>query len=394
MNGLTKHITYCQLGQMKLSCVLILDPRGVVYSGGIDVIARHKMYAQNLAIIKPERMLSLLVFSAGVSKSKSYKSGNLRIEYISHPTINSIDFAKKAMSIINFKNYDIKLIVAGDPWESFWSAYLLNKLGSKKIPIQIQLHGDIANPAWKKIGFQNRIRFNLAKLSISKAHGIRAVSNSQAVKVAKIFKIKKAQICVIPVPINNLRLISSISSKRPKTLGLIGRIHNDRGIYNFINLVTSLTVVRDDFTVVIAGSGPDESRFLEEIKNVLPKSKIRFLGHLPEKELQKVWKEIGVLVSTAPAESYGRAMREALVAGVPVWATKSSGVEDLISQAGKDAVKILDLTKSNHELSKEFDQLLKSKVSLSFRKQFKKDNSTYAQLLAKSWVDLIDKKKL
>ena len=84
-------------------------------------------------------------------------------------------------------------------------------------------------------------------------------------------------------------------------------------------------------------------------------------------------------------------MREALVAGVSVWATLSSGVEDLISKAGKDAVKILDLEKSNYELSKEFDQLLKNKVLQSIRKQFIKDNSTYAQLLAKSWVDLINK---
>jgi glycosyltransferase involved in cell wall biosynthesis len=265
---------------------------------------------------------------------------------------------------------------------------------SKKVPIQIQLHGDIANPAWKRISLQNKIRFSLARFSISKASGIRAVSNSQALNVVKIFKIKKTQISVTPVPINNLRLASDISSKRPKTLGLIGRIHNDRGIYNFIKLVKLLTVVRDDFTVVIVGGGPDESRFLKEIKDLLPKSKIRFLGHLPEKELKKVWKGIGVLVSTAPAESYGRVMREALVAGVPVWATKSSGVEDLISKAGKDTVKILDLTKGNHVLSKEFDQLLKSKVSLSFRKQFIKDNSTYAQLLAKSWVDLINKQKL
>jgi hypothetical protein len=117
------------------------------------------------------------------------------------------------------------------------------------------------------------------------------------------------------------------------------------------------------------------------------------LGHLSETELKEVWKEIGVLVSTAPAESYGRAMREALVAGIPVWAMKSSGVEDLTSKAGKDAVRILDLTKSSQELSMELDQLLKSKVSPSFRKQFIKDNSTYAQLLAKSWIDLINKQK-
>jgi glycosyltransferase involved in cell wall biosynthesis len=376
---------------MNNSCVVILDPRGVILSGGADVIERHNSYALHLSKSNPKNKISLVILTAGSSQVKNQQSSGLYLEVISKPTFNSIKFAKAALKKIRSKNLNVKLLVAGDPWESFWSAYLLNKLSSKKAPIQIQLHGDIANPAWKKISLQNRIRFNFAKFSMSKANGIRAVSNSQALKVAKIFKIKKAQICVIPVPINNLRLTSSISSKRPKTLGLIGRIHNDRGIYNFIKIVKSLTVVRDDFTVVIAGSGPDESRFLKEIKELLPKSKIRFLGQLSEKDLRKIWREIGVLVSTAPAESYGRVMREALVAGVPVWATKSSGVEDLISKAGKDTVKILDITNSNHELSKEFDQLLKSKVSLSFRKQFIKDNSIYAQLLAKSWVDLINK---
>jgi glycosyltransferase involved in cell wall biosynthesis len=378
---------------MNNSCVIILDPRGIILSGGADVIERHNSYALHLSKGNPKNKISLMILTAGTSQVKNQQSNGLYLEVISKPTFNSIKFAKAALKKIRSKNLDVKLLVAGDPWESFWSAYLLNKLSSKKAPIQIQLHGDIASPAWKKISLQNRIRFNFAKFSLSKANGIRAVSNSQALKVAKIFKIKKAQISVIPVPINNLRLTSSLSSKRPKTLGLIGRIHNDRGIYNFIKLVKSLTVVRDDFAVVIAGGGPDERRFLEEIKELLPKSKIRFLGHLSEKELKKVWREIGVLVSTAPAESYGRVMREALVAGVPVWAMKSSGVEDLISKAGKDTVKILDLTKGNHDLSKELDQLLKSKVLLSFRKQFIKDNSTYAQLLAKSWVDLINKQK-
>jgi glycosyltransferase involved in cell wall biosynthesis len=378
---------------MNNSCVVILDPRGVILSGGADVIERHNSYALHLSKGDPKNKISLVILTAGSSQVKNQQSSGLYLEVISKPTFNSIKFAKAALKKIRSKNFDVKLLVAGDPWESFWSAYLLNKLSSKKVPIQIQLHGDIANPSWKKISLANRIRFNLVKLSMSKASEIRAVSNSQALKVAKIFKIKKTQISVIPVPINNLRHTSSISSKRPKSLGLIGRIHNDRGVYNFIKLVKSLTEVRDDFTVVIAGSGPDENRFLEGIKELLPKSRIRFLGHLSENELKKVWRDVGVLVSTAPAESYGRVMREALIAGIPVWATKSSGVEDLVSKAGKDAVKILDITNSNYELSKELDQLLKSKVSLSFRKQFIKDNSTYAQLLAKSWVDLIDKQK-
>jgi len=370
--------------------VILMDPRGTVLGGGLDVFERIENYGCEITRFGYD--LKLLVFSS-YTKTKDFKSTNFDIISLSKPTFNALFFAIRAKKYLKKKDLNFKLLIASDPWESFWSAYLLNKICLKRIPIQIQVHGDIANPAWKKISIRNRIRFNLAKLSMNKASGIRTVGSSQARKVSELFKIKKNQISVIPVPIINLRITSDSFSTRPKTLGLIGRIHTDRGIYDFIKLIKSLSVVRDDFSVIIAGDGPNKSYLLEEIKKLLPKSKIRYLGHLSSKELAKVWREIGVLVSTAPTESYGRAMREALVAGVPVWATQSSGVEDLILQANKNAVTILDLKKSNRELSLELDQILKFKVSLDFRKQFIKNNSTYAKLVAKSWVELINKQR-
>jgi glycosyltransferase involved in cell wall biosynthesis len=372
------------------SVVVLLDPRGTILGGGPDVIERIQRYGVELQRLN--KKVKLLVFSSH-TKSEDFLSSSLDIIWLSKPTFNAAKFALKAHKYLRKNQLDYKILIAGDPWESFWSAFILNKLKSKKTPVQIQLHGDIADSVWKKISLKNRIRFNFAKLSINKAESLRLVSNKQSINIISAFKIKQNRIIVIPVPINKLKLPLDIDTRKPISLGFIGRIHNDRGIHNFIKLIKSLTVVRDDITVVIAGSGPDESRFLEEIKDLLPKSKVRFLGQLSENELRGVWKKIGVLVSSAPAESYGRVMREALVAGVPVWATKSSGVEDLISKAGKEAVKLLDLTKGSHELSMEFDQLLKAKVPLSFRKQFIKDNSTYARLLARSWVDLINKQK-
>jgi glycosyltransferase involved in cell wall biosynthesis len=372
--------------------VLIIDPRGLLSVENTNAINRHKIYATELLKHSKSQRIKLIAISSSDNfRLVEHNYESFCIHYICKPTFNILKFASRAASLAYKKKWKVELLIVGEPWESYWCAYLFRRILRIRTKIQIQLHGDFANPLWRRINLTNRVRFFLLKFSIKNTNLFRAVTVPQSRLFVKSFGIDPIRMVVVPVPINNLRLTADISSKRPKTLGLIGRIHNDRGIYNFIKIVKSLTVVRDDFAVVIAGGGPDESKFLEEIKELLPKSKIRFLGHLSEKKLKKVWRGIGVLVSTAPAESYGRAMREALVAGVPVWATKSSGVEDLISKAGKDAVKILDLTKSNHELSKEFDQLLKSKVSLSFRKQFIKDNSTYAQLLAKSWVDLINK---
>jgi len=95
----------------------------------------------------------------------------------------------------------------------------------------------------------------------------------------------------------------------------------------------------------------------------------------------------------APVESYGRVIRESLIAGVPVWATASAGVKDLMDNCKKGEAKILDLSKSDTSLDKEFTTLLKTKVSSDFSKRFVKENNTYAAKLAKSWINTINKAK-
>jgi glycosyltransferase involved in cell wall biosynthesis len=367
----------------------MLDPRGVILSGGDDVIKRHHSYARDLAKKSKGKKISLLILSASTSHFNKYQLGNLQIKRISNPTLNAYNFAKKAFQAIK-NNYDVKLLVAGDPWESFWSANILSKYLPSKVPIQVQLHGDIASPTWRKINLRNKFRYLVAKFSLPKASGIRTVSSIQSQLITNAFKVRKERITVIPVPIGDLKLASTKLRSRPKSLALVGRVQNDRGLLTFLKLIKSLTLVRNDFNLLIIGDGPDRKNFLEKLMKIIPKSKVSFFGYLSESDLKKIWKKVGVLISTAPAESYGRAMREALVAGIPVWATRSSGVQDLLSKSNKTSIKILDLTKSSKELSRELDQLFKAKVELKFRNQIIKDNSTYSRLLAKSWLKLID----
>jgi glycosyltransferase involved in cell wall biosynthesis len=302
-------------------------------------------------------------------------------------------FARKVDKFMKLNNLEVKLLVAGDPWESYWSAYFLNRFLNKKIPIQIQVHGDIADPRWRRINLRNRIRFLLAKLSLPKASSVRAVTKYQAENLVNSFGIKKERVVVIPVPINVIGKSVPSKSERPKTIGLIGRIHQDRGIWGFIPLVRVLNSSSKDLKVVVIGDGPEEEKFLVKLSSVIPKNRVTYLGQLPETELSKAWKKIGVLVSMAPVESYGRAIRESLIAGVPVWATVSAGVKDLIDNCKKGEVKLLDLSKSDASLDKDFKALLKTKISSDFSKRFIKENNTYAAKLANSWINLIKKSK-
>jgi len=373
--------------------VLILDPRGNIASGGKDVIARHENYAKELFRQGKTSRLDLKVFSAGVSVQSSSKGGNERVITISKPTFKSYMFAKKVYKFIKMNNLNVKLLVVGDPWESYWSAYFLNKFLNKKIPIQIQVHGDIADPRWRRINYRNRIRFSLAKLALPKTSSVRAVTMYQAENLVKAFGIKKERIVVVPVPITAASKSIALKSKRPKTIGLIGRIHQDRGIWEFVKLARILNLNTKDLKVVVIGDGSSKDKFLLKLSSVISKNRIVYLGQLPESELRKAWKKIGVLVSMAPVESYGRVIRESLIAGVPVWATASAGVKDLMDNCKKGEVKILDLSKSDASLDTDFNFLLKTKVSSDFSKKFIKENNTYAAKLASTWINIINKSK-
>ena len=378
---------------MNKPLVLILDPRGNIAVGGKDVVARHENYAKELLTQGKTSRLDLKVLSAAVS-TKNFNTGkNERVINISKPTLNSYMFAKKAHKFIKVSNLNVKLLIAADPWESYWSAYFLNKFISKKIPIQIQVHGDIANPGWRRINSKNRIRFSLAKLSLPKVSSVRAVTKDQVENLIKAFGIKKERIVVVPVPITVASKPVALKTDRPKTIGLIGRIHEDRGIWEFIKLVRVLNLSSQDFKVVVIGDGPSKDKFLLKLGSVISKNRLVFLDQLPESELRKAWNKIGVLVSMAPVESYGRVMRESLIAGVPVWATASAGVKDLMENCKKGEVKILDLSKSDASLDKDFKALLKTQVSSDFSKKFIKENKTYAAKLANSWINTIKKSK-
>ena len=379
---------------MKSSSVLILDPRGVVLSGKNDVIERHGNYGKELAKQNKKLGNKLNVFSASTAEISNTKNNNtFEILRISKPTFNSYKFARSVHKYIELKNISVKLFVVGDPWESYWSAYFLNRLLKKKIPIQIQVHGDIADPRWRRINSRNRIRFSLAKLSLPKASSVRAVTKYQAENLVKAFSIKGEKIFVVPVPITVESKSTALKSQRPKTIGLIGRIHQDRGIWEFIKLVRILNSSSKDFKVVVIGDGPSKDKFLLKLESIIQKNRIIYLGQLPESELRKAWKKIGVLVSMAPVESYGRVIRESLIAGVPVWATESAGVKDLMDNCRKGEVRLLDLGKSDASIDKDFKAQLRTKVSSDFSKRFIKENNSYAAKLANSWIKTINKAK-
>jgi len=374
---------------MKRSAILILDPRGNISLGGKDVLNRHLEYAKTL--YSKSDKYKLLVLSTSYQEKRTFYSKFMDRYILSKPTFNPVIFSWRAYRSLRKEKIDVRIIVVSDPWESFWAGFFLAKLIRRKVPIQMQIHGDIADPLWRKINWRYRIRFYLAKYSCSKATSIRAVGQSQKNNLVKNLSLSKAKITVTPVPINikalNLQKLRIV--QRPKSIALVGRIHQDRGIWNFLDLISKLNEVSRDFDVIIIGSGREESKFLSRVKLVIPRQRLQILGQMSEESLAKIWNKTGVLVSLAPVESYGRVMREALISGVPVWAVKSSGALDLISEFNSKKVRLIDLNSSSKALLKEFESLVRVKPDYRPRNKLVAENKSLASKLVNSWLNLV-----
>ncbi|AUC80640.1 glycosyltransferase [Lacinutrix sp. Bg11-31] len=117
----------------------------------------------------------------------------------------------------------------------------------------------------------------------------------------------------------------------------------------FKSLEAFQTISKDDFESIIIGNAAfnngskANSTYFEALAkkyNVLDKCK--FYPQLSRTEINSKLQTCDVFVSTSIAETYGVAVREAMLCGKPVIATKSGGVEDSITAETGMLVNIKD----------------------------------------------------
>jgi glycosyltransferase involved in cell wall biosynthesis len=284
----------------------------------------------------------------------------------------------------------VDLLIAGDPWESAISAYFLKILLFKSARTQIQIHGDIGNSIWINQSRKNFLRSLIATITLRFANQIRTVGIAQTNLLISKYRVPREKCRIIPVTsfYSTDLFTPKLDFSPSPAIGFVGRLQSDRGIANFIELVAKLKQHNLFFSVVVAGEGPERKNFETELKKLLPREKILFLGNLKPEGMVEAWSQIKVLVSTAPTESFGRAIREAIAWGIPVWAIPSSGVCDLQNEVSERYVKTLEISLSAEHQAKIFSDLLLAEVPLGVRESVIKADKRAMEDLIDSWVEL------
>ncbi len=366
--------------------VVILDPKGVISKGGNQTLNRHIQYADRLAtatggeyrlvvVTRTENQADDLIF-------KNLKVINLRL--IRPRYISFLVLAMKSL-----KRKDIEILVVGDPWSSFLVAFAMRIFFNFQIPIQVQLHADLFSTEWLGGGLTNRAKSFLAIPAMLVCDSIRFVSKGQLSNSVEKFRWVGTKSFVSPVSLHldaHDPAIKQRSNSEPIILGLLGRIHKDRGVDLLVPLIAPVIKLHPEIQLKIAGEGPYQTELEAQIKSAGLSSNISFLGHIDERELSRFWLEIDILISLAPSESYGRSIREALVAGVPVWATPSSGVKELQEIAKNSEICLIDFSMSPLVQFSLIERMALTTVSNETREEIALENEQGLHTLMDSWV--------
>jgi glycosyltransferase involved in cell wall biosynthesis len=367
------------------SLVYIVDMRNLILDHE-STLKRHLKYADGLQLrTKSKVILGVIQFKR--QKVASLESqGNLQI--LSLPS-NPLRMARSLRQMKSSDSF-VNLLIAGDPWESAIGAYLLRILHFKSARIQIQIHGDIGNKTWIHQRKTNLLRSFIARITLRFANQIRTVGIAQTNLLISKYRVPRTKCRIIPITSlywTDSFTPSEVFSPLP-AIGFVGRLQSDRGTAHFLELIGKLRRQNLFFSVIVAGEGPERENFENKLKRLLPRENVAFLGNLKPEEMVEAWSQIKVLVSTAPTESFGRSIREAIAWGIPVWAIPSSGVCDLQNEVPERYVRSLDISLSAEHQAEIFSELLLVEVPLGVRERVVNADKRAMEDLVESWVEL------
>ena len=360
------------------SVVLILDPRGIISKGGVDVLLRHQSYQDQLKLVSNQGQSIIIM-----TRTMSYlvpPSISLEI----HQSSSLLGWFQNSLKWLRANSSRVKWVIAGEPWITFWICYAIKSVLISKSSLQLQVHGDFGNPAWRAKSISKRIRFLLLVTALRLSSSIRAVGATQASFLRESLGKQGGKIFVASMEYSMGSLNSQVKAK-PLTLGLVGRLADDRGLVDFSKFVRCLEEAVKDFNVLVVGDGRSREQLERELAFL--GDRVTFVGQKTHSEMEALWKEISILCSFAPIESFGRTSREAISRGVRVLGVESSGLLDLRGIVGhKAGLELISERATCLDSMRAFHALEKTEVGKHVLELLHAEASNSRSALVRSWL--------
>jgi glycosyltransferase involved in cell wall biosynthesis len=135
----------------------------------------------------------------------------------------------------------------------------------------------------------------------------------------------------IPTGINIDEIAFSKNWEIKRKIISLSRIHPQKGIDLFIDVVSEIKVKLNDYQIIIAGEG--EKSYIDSLNTKISRLNLqnifRFVGGVYGDDKWNLYKNVDFFVLPTQSENFGLSIAESLASGTPVITTKGAPWEDL-----------------------------------------------------------------
>ncbi len=216
--------------------------------------------------------------------------------------------------------FELDLLHAHYAYPHAVSAHLAKEMSGGRLRTVTTLHGTDLMLVGQDASFARATRFGLER-----SDAVTAVSRFLRDKTGAWFDLARP-IEVIPDFVDTRRF-----SPAPRLGPVIVHVSNFRAVKRTADAVRALYLVRRraDARLVLVGAGPEEGAVRELAERLGVLDRVRFAGEEPE--VARHLRGAAALLSTSEFEGFGLAVLEAMACGLPVVATDSGGVREVLS---------------------------------------------------------------
>lgn len=351
--------------------IILLDPKNHILNNS-EAFKRHQLYAKKLTVLS-KKNLQFVIFNAN-SKGKS----------------NYFLYLLTLTRFLRNKDREIKLIICGDPWLTFWIAKLSIFLSKRKnIQLQIQIHGDFGDSNWRKQTIKNRLKYHLIYLKSRQIKSIRFVSYKQLENLKnKLPGNRPIFVAAVPLSFTRIPRHRNFSNGTKLKIVFVGRLEEERGTSALVNLYHSLLKTNLNFELNIIGNGTRGNFLKTKMNSIGQKGKVNFHGFVDTRKLVNIFASSNISLMLAPSESFGRAARESLLCSTPILAIKSAGLIQLYDEVGGNGITWLTDPKNPVLVQKEVLVATRKRVSRNTKMRLIKNSNRDLNLLLDSWISV------
>ena len=282
----------------------------------------------------------------------------------------------KLVDVVKFERLDLLHVHYAIPHAS--AAYMAQQILKDQgfeIPFVTTLHGTDITLVGKDPSFEPVINF-----SINKSNAVTAVSENLKKETFELFDIKN-NIEVIPNFIcpKDYKLDNNDYYKKryaPNNEKIICHVSNFRKVKRIEDVIIAFEGISKeiDAKLLLVGDGPERARLEQLSRNSKFNKNIFFLGSL--KSTKEVLNISDLFMLPSSKESFGLSALEAMACGVPVIASESGGIPEIVLHGESG---LLNSVRDTYQMTKNAlkllsnEPLLKSFKSNAYRQAMKFD---------------------